>query len=104
MSTESHSPETLAKAAGKVEESYQHIERDIQKKLYEQVDALMSTWSSDSSRAFYSGFQKFDKEFSDVQNSLDNLHKNLVQSGVNYAQNEAEQSAAAQHMQKLIGG
>ncbi|GAB3705811.1 WXG100 family type VII secretion target [Mariniluteicoccus flavus] len=103
MATESHSPETLAKAADKVEEAYGTIERKIQKKLYSEIEALMTKWQGDAARAFYKSFQAYDKEFSDVQNSLNELHKKLVQTGVDYNKNEVEQSQTAANLQKLIG-
>lgn len=103
MSTESHSPETLAKAADKVEDAYGTIERNIQKNLYGQIEQLMHTWKGDAAQQFYKSFQLFDKEFSDVQDSLNELHKKLVQSGVDYSRTEVEQSDVAASLAKLIG-
>lgn len=103
MSTESHSPETLAKAADKVEDAYGTIERKIQKKLYGEIEGLMQTWKGDAAKQFFASFQLFDKEFSDVQDSLNELHKKLVQSGVDYSRTENEQSSVAANLKKLIG-
>ncbi|GAB3625025.1 hypothetical protein GCM10027418_31120 [Mariniluteicoccus endophyticus] len=103
MSKESHSPETLAKAGNEVEQAYGQIEKQIQKKLYGEIEALMGTWKGDAARMFYQAFQQFDKEFSDVQDSLNLLHKKLVQSGVDYSKTEVESSDVAARLKNLIG-
>lgn len=101
MGNQQVSASDLSLAAKEAEDYYGKIE-GVQKGLYTQVETLMSGWQGSASRAFLVAFQEFDKEFSQVQNSLSDLHQKLGSTSLSYQQNEAEQTEAGQHMLQMI--
>ncbi|OYO25009.1 hypothetical protein CGZ93_00630 [Enemella dayhoffiae] len=101
MGTHEVSASDLKQAAGEAEDYYGKIEK-VQKNLYTQINGLMQGWKGDASRIFLTAFKEFDEEFSDVQNSLDNLHKKLGQTSLTYQQNEAEQSEVGRDLMNMI--
>lgn len=101
MGSQQVSANDLKLAAGEAEDYYGKIE-GVQKNLYDQVNQLMLGWQGEASRVFLTAFKEFDEEFSQVQNSLSDLHQKLGQTSLNYQQNEAEQTQVGQQLMNLI--
>ncbi|OYN96331.1 WXG100 family type VII secretion target [Enemella evansiae] len=101
MGSQQVSANDLKVAAGEAEDFYGKIE-GVQKNLYTQIDGLMAGWQGQAARVFLTAFKEFDEEFSQVQNSLSELHQKLGQTSLTYQQNEAEQSQVGQDLMNLI--
>lgn len=101
MTNQAHSSSDLKKSGEIVSETYKDIEQ-LQKRLFGEMETLMSGWNGQAAQTFMRSYQAFNEEFTDVQRSLETFHGKLVDANIQYDRNEAEQTQAAQNLMALL--